>query len=833
MMTFSAAARYAVALLLPVLFQGVAHGQTSASENASVQASATVQSSPARITLNWSAFSGATGYTIHRKSPGASSWGSSIGSTAGGVNTFQDNTVALNTMYEYRITRAAATGTGYGYVCSGIDVPPVEYNGKIVLLVEGGIAGGLSTQLTQLQTDLKADGWVVIRHDVAAGTSVSATRNIVIADYNADPTNVKAVYIIGHVAVPYSGNIAPDGHTDQHQGAWPCDAYYGEMNGTWTDANVNQVSSWTWVSNVPGDGKFDQDSPPTTVELQVGRVDLWEMTNFPSSQTQLLINYLNKAHDFRVKNFTPQVRGIMRDHLEDVITPLSGSGWMSMGPLVGPANITEVPFNSSTVLQDQINGQSYLWTFGSGGGLIQNDNGTLVFYYLDKVATTPGLATTSWGGVFNMTMGSYIGDWNNRNNVMRAMLASGQALTTCYSGAPNFFFHPMGMGRTTGYCTQLTMNNTSTYLPQSGSDVDPAPRSALALLGDPALRMLNVAMPSNLSVTNNGGNAAFSWTAASGSPNGYHVYKFDANGVPSRVNTNLIVGTSFNSTQAYAAGAQYMVRAAKLETTNSGSWWNLSLGAQATAAASANVLLNIDVLLEGPYDEISGQMSDGLRAGGLIPLTEPYTALGYSQTAGGGGETVAQSVLNVTGANAIVDWVRVELRSSGTPATVVATRQCLLQRDGDVVATDGTSAISLGVGSGNYHVAVRHRNHLGVMTASAVALNGTAATVNFKGTSLATYGTQAQNTIAGARAMWMGNTTGNNAIKYAGTGNDRDPILTRVGSNTPNNNAIGYFIEDVTLSGSVMYTGSGNDRDPILLSVGSLTPNNTRTEQLP
>ena len=825
--------RSTCAFLALTLFNGPLFPQTSVSEVASVQLSAAVQASPARVTLNWPAFSGATGYTIYRKTHAASSWGSSVGTTNGTTNTWQDNTVALNTLYEYKVVRAAAAGTGYGYICSGIEVPATEYQGKIVLLVAGNVAAGLTTQLTQLQNDLKADGWVVIRHDVASGTGAPAVRNLVIADYNADPTNVKAVYIIGHVAVPASGDIAPDGHTDQHQGAWGCDGYYGEVNGTWTDNTVNHVSSWTWVSNIPGDGKFDQDSPPNTVELGVGRVDMYDMPAFPSSETQLLANYLTKAHNFRVKGFTPQVRAIMRDHLEDLITPSAGSGWISMPTAVGAANLTEIAYNSSSVLQDLLNGQSYLWTYGSGGGLIENDNGVLVFNYTDKVMTTTGLANSAWGGVFNMSFGSYTGDWNTRNNVVRAVLGSGDALTSVYAGSPNWWFHPMSMGLSTGHCTRLTMNNVSLYVPQSGFELNPAPRSALALLGDPALRMLNVAMPSNLSVTNNGGNAAFSWTAASGSPAGYHVYKFDANGVPSRVNTNLIVGTTFNSTQAYAAGTQYMVRAAKVETTASGSWWNLSLGALATAPASASVSVNVDMLLEGPYDPISGQMTDGLRSGGLIPLTEPYTALGYSQVAGGGGETVAQSVLNVTGTNAVVDWVRVELRSSTTPTTILATRQGLLQRDGDVTATDGTSPLTFNVGAGNYHVAVRHRNHLGAMTATAVALSGTAATVNFKGTSMATYGTAAQNTIGSARALWMGNTTGNNLIKYTGTGNDRDPILTRVGSGTPNATSVGYYIEDVRLNGSVRYTGTGNDRDPVLLSVGSTVPNSTRTEQLP
>lgn len=821
--------------LFPVffLFVGTATGQISVSEAASVQLSASVQASPARVTLSWTSFPGATGYTVHRKAHSASSWGSAIGTTAGNVNTFQDNTVAVGTLYEYRVMRTAPPGTGYGYVCSGIELPPVASMGRIVLLVDAAIAPGIGPQLTQLQSDLKADGWVVTRHDVAPGTSVPAVRNLVIGTYNTDPANTKAVYIIGHVPVPYSGNIAPDGHTEQHMGAWPCDAYYGEMNGTWTDNTVNNPSGWSWVRNIPGDGKFDQDSPPNTVELQVGRVDMNDLPAFGQSQTQLLAAYLDKAHQFRTKGFTPQVRGIMRDMMEDLTTPMAGSGWMSMSALVTPGNITEVGYSDPAWLEDLVNGQSYLWTYGSGGGLIENDNGTLMFNQAIKVMTTTGLASKAWDGVFNMSYSSYTGDWNNRNNVLRAVIASGHALTTVYAGPPNWWFHPMGMGLTTGHCTRLTMNNTSTYLPQSGGDINPAPRGALALLGDPALRMMNLAMPANLVVTNNGGNASFNWTAASGSPAGYHIFRFGSDGLPVQVNTTLITGTSFNSTQPFVSGAEYMVRAAKLETTASGSWWNLSLGAQATAPTGANVLANVAMLLEGPYDPFSGMMNDQLRVAGLIPLTEPYTALGLSQAAGGGGETTTPAVLNVTGSNAVVDWVRVELRASGSPGTIVATRQGLVQRDGDVTAVDGISALSFNAAPGNYHVAVRHRNHLGAMTASPVALSGTATPLNFKIPGLGTWGTNAQKLIGGARVLWAGDATSNGQVKYTGAGNDRDPILTIVGSNSPNGIVNGYSTRDVNLNGQVKYTGSGNDRDPILLNVGSASPNATRIGQLP
>jgi hypothetical protein len=149
------------------------------------------------------------------------------------------------------------------------------------------------------------------------------------------------------------------------------------------------------------------------------------------------------------------------------------------------------------------------------------------------------------------------------------------------------------------------------------------------------------------------------------------------------------------------------------------------------------------------------------------------------------------------------------------------------------VGTDGATALSFGVGTGNYYVVVRHRNHLGAMTANALSLSATSTTVDLKATTLSTYGTGALKTIGTVRALWAGNVVPDNKLLYTGPGNDRDPILARIGGNMPTNTVAGYYPEDVTLKGFVQYTGPGNDRDPILVNIGSTVPTYTKLEQLP
>ncbi|MBL7951049.1 MAG: hypothetical protein JNM62_04960 [Flavobacteriales bacterium] len=245
------------------------------------------------------------------------------------------------------------------------------------------------------------------------------------------------------------------------------------------------------------------------------------------------------------------------------------------------------------------------------------------------------------------------------------------------------------------------------------------------------------------------------------------------------------------------------------------------------------VTVSPKVWLDGPYETTTGRMRDDLRAASRIPANEPYSALGFAQAAGGGGEGVNPAVLAVTGDDAVVDWVLVELRAANTPATVVATRCALLQRDGDIVATDGLGAVQFQATPGDYHIAVRHRNHLGVMTATTRSLGSAPVEVDLRASTTATYGTNARKNIGGAMAMWAGNTKVDSNVLYTGTNNDRDPILVIIGGVVPTEVMEGYYLEDANLSGDVKYTGSKNDRDLILFNIGGVVPTNNLPQQLP
>ncbi len=247
--------------------------------------------------------------------------------------------------------------------------------------------------------------------------------------------------------------------------------------------------------------------------------------------------------------------------------------------------------------------------------------------------------------------------------------------------------------------------------------------------------------------------------------------------------------------------------------------------------AGVSVPLNARVMLEGPYNAAALLMNDALRTLAGFPLTEPYTALGLPPT--GGATTINPGILALAGNDAIVDWVLVETRDDATGGTVLSRTAALVQRDGDIVGLDGTSALRLPEEAGTYHVAVRHRNHLGVMTAAPLPLNDLSNSLDLTQASTTTWGTDARKSVGGTLVLRAGEVLRNGSIGYVGANNDRDPILVVIGSTTPNNIVPGYRVADVNMDGLTQYTGAGNDRDPILVNVGSTAPNNVRFEQLP
>jgi hypothetical protein len=258
------------------------------------------------------------------------------------------------------------------------------------------------------------------------------------------------------------------------------------------------------------------------------------------------------------------------------------------------------------------------------------------------------------------------------------------------------------------------------------------------------------------------------------------------------------------------------------------------------------LLVTPKVFLQGAYNNALDRMSDALRTLNLIPATEPYSGITITGSVNtmlnasnairgsGGGETALVSVIgSAAGAatdNTIVDWVLVQLHRT-SDNVVISQRAGLLQRDGDIVETDGVSPLNMaGNAAGSYFISVKHRNHVGVRMAAAVTLAKTTnTTYDFSSAltqALAPASSTAMTNKLGSGVtttrymLWGGNGTPNANLRYAGSANEENALLNTAPLNGSKGLvASGYYITDYNMNGVVRYAGSSNDENMLLNTV--------------
>lgn len=571
--------RFAPALLL-LLWSGAAAAHPT---NYAVAVTVSVEEAPPRISLHWPAVAAATKYEVSTKAWGAASWSlqATLTTNAATVTGWTDTNVTAGTVHEYMVVRTAGV-TAYGFTMSAIRRPLPDSRGKVILLVDDSKAPALTNELTRLQRDLVGDGWTVLRHDITPAhwsdtnawkAAVTNVKAIIKADYNADTGSVKAVFLFGHIPVPYSGAIYPDGHTN-HAGAWPADMYYGDMSGNWTDDSVTVTLNSGRLMNVPGDGKFDQDAWPAQIDLQVGRADFYGMTSFGGlSDTNLLRQYLEKDHRYRTCVFSAEQRGLVDDNFGDFSgEAFAYDGWRNFGHMFGVSNVSEQNFFTTLATN------SYTWAYGCGGGGYQSASGVGNSWDFDTYDTRV---------IFTMLFGSYFGDWDVGNSFLRAPLCSKSFTLSCsWGGRPDNYYHFMTLGETLGECIRQSQNNG----PYPAVKDWERQLIHTALMGDPTLRLHMIVPPCAFNGIKSAGQTDLAWVP---SPDegvlGYNLYRSTSyTGTFVRLNSSPVAGTNYVDGSAPAGTLVYMLRPVKLEVSNGGSYTNMGQGVFAQIGDATN-----------------------------------------------------------------------------------------------------------------------------------------------------------------------------------------------------------------------------------------------------
>ncbi len=534
----------------------------------------------------------AASYAIARKKKDDKEWIFLADVPAEDESIFTDKPPSSSNAYEYRIIKNTKDSIykGYGYVYTGYDVQMPFDRGIALLIIDENINDLLNEKIERFQLDLIGDGYTVIKREVERvenfnPAAVSRTKQIIEDVQSRFRDETITVILLGRVAVPYSGNTAWDGHQPDHTGAWPADVYYGVERDYWNDFNVyNRAPVRSENKNTAFDGKFDNSVIPNNA-LRIGRIDMYNLPDFKETEIELLLRYLDKNYAWRHKMFTAPKKALLDDGFGNYLLKeaFAASGWMTFSALLGSDNIDTLSFRY--VLPDS----SYLWAYGCNSGAYTNIYNTV---YTEELAQKP------YRSVFTLLLGSYAGDWDTRNNVLRATLASRPSmLATIWSGRPFWFFHQMALGEPIGYCAQISQNNLKLYQSTGYRGLKGA---HMALLGDPTLRMSYTAPPLQFEVISdvfvfNKRIIRLEWDQPDDDIIGYYLFRSDSlNGKFKLLSDGIIETTEFIDSTANGGSVAYMLRAVKRETAVTGTFYNLSQGVFAEAKQTTAVASNIE-----------------------------------------------------------------------------------------------------------------------------------------------------------------------------------------------------------------------------------------------
>jgi hypothetical protein len=152
---------------------------------------------------------------------------------------------------------------------------------------------------------------------------------------------------------------------------------------------------------------------------------------------------------------------------------------------------------------------------------------------------------------------------------------------------------------------------------------------------------------------------------------------------------------------------------------NGGDTWIYMTNSTPGESNTHEINLNLKVFLEGPFN--GTEMNTDLTGQTDFPLSQPYNTEPWNYTGD-------ESIVNIPN-QVVVDWVLVELREATEPA--LATENSVREKLAGFILKDGTVTDTSGSNNlifnfyyfDSLYVVVKHRNHLGVISAFALKEN--------------------------------------------------------------------------------------------------------------
>ena len=173
-------------------------------------------------------------------------------------------------------------------------------------------------------------------------------------------------------------------------------------------------------------------------------------------------------------------------------------------------------------------------------------------------------------------------------------------------------------------------------------------------------------------------------------------------------------------------------------------------------AAFTNV--QVTVFLEGPYNVNTGSMITYLRDNSQLPTEQPFNRTPWNYN---GSEAFASAVAIP---NDAVDWLLIGLYDATDNYLLVEETAAMLLADGSIVNTDGASGVNFTSPAGTYYLVVRSRNHLAVMSQTAVSIPNAGSPYDFTQASSVLGTSQLKEVNSGIYALNAGDFTSDGIV---------------------------------------------------------------------
>jgi hypothetical protein len=297
--------------------------------------------------------------------------------------------------------------------------------GTMLVLVDAGIYDAVAAGIDQYVLDVGREGYWATIHTIQGGTPADVRTYI----KNRNPVGA---LVVGAIAAPWY-----DIHGDQ----FPCDLYYMETNGTWTDPD--------------GNGKFDNHTGDLNPEVWIGR--LYTPTQ-GGNDTALMNDYFTRNHKFRL-GLLGHARSALA-YVDDDWTGFDDCAFDSMFPASAITKYTDQVTTDADLYKVEVNKlrswvqlcahswpQGHQFTVGGGHEWIETP------YFRDTNPPDAHFYNLFCCGPGRYTDADYIAGWYIFDKAGGGLCRGLTAIASAKSGSMLFFedfYGPLGAGKVIG-----------------------------------------------------------------------------------------------------------------------------------------------------------------------------------------------------------------------------------------------------------------------------------------------------------------------------------------------------------------------------------------------